>query len=102
MATCASLTRASFSGSRTTRLSLLVTYSRLAMPSAPLDGTTPGLPIRFAHQRTCAILFFIVPSERPWRFHSLTSATLCLRFSPVDRRPLKPRSCRVSAICASA
>ena len=38
----------------------------------------------------------------PWRFHSPTSAAACFRFSPVARRPLKPRSCRVFAICASA
>ena len=33
---------------------------------------------------------------------SLTSATTCLRLSPVARSPLKPSSCNLSAICASA
>ena len=34
--------------------------------------------------------FFIVPMDRPWRFHSRTSATTCLRRSPVARSPLNP------------
>ena len=55
MATCTSSTSASLSGSRTTLLSSLVTYSRLAMPRAALTGTTPGRPMCFAHQRTWAV-----------------------------------------------
>ena len=39
--------------------------------------------------------------DRRWRFNSRTSATTCLRLSPVAHRSLKPSSCRVSAICAS-
>ena len=45
-------------------------------------------------------LGFSVPMDRPSRFHSRTSATTCLRLSPVAHRPLEPSSCRVSAICA--
>ena len=81
-------------------LSSLVTYSRLAMPSSPFDGTTPGRQICIAHQRMCAVRFFIVPMERPWRFRSLTSVTTCLRLSPVARRCPRSAPARRSAPCA--
>ena len=75
------------------RQSLPLTQARISRQISTLVERTalslrtiPGLPIFLASQRGCAKRFFTVPSVRPCRRHSATSASMCWPLHPCARR----------------